>query len=129
MDTLSQSISKENQSTDFGAQPKKDMVSQSSNSENQPSETGAQLQVPDCDPVDYAVVNKCLQEPVLCRDASETNVPSLLQEVHEVARPQDNVEALSVLLHVLMLETGYVNYPQVNIRVQVHVIDIFRIVD
>ena len=82
--------------------------------ENQSVEAGSQSQIPDCDPVDYKVVNRCLQEPVLCRDSSETSVPSLLQEVHAAASPQDTVEALSVVLHVLMLETGYVTCPQVD---------------
>lgn len=80
---------------------------------DQSIETGAHCQLPDSDPIDIAVVNRCLQEPVLCRDASETSIPSLLREVHEEASPQYSGEALSVLLHVLMLETGYVTYSQV----------------
>ena len=83
--------------------------------ENQSIEADALSQTPDSEPVDFTVVNRCLQEPVLCRDSSETSVPSLLQEVHTAASPQDTVEALSVVLHVLMLETGYVTCSQVSL--------------
>ena len=105
-----------NQSTGTGTHPHMD-----AGNEAVTAEAGAQSQIPDCDPVDYAVVNRCLQEPVLCRDSSETKMPSLLQEVHAAADPQDSVEALSVVLHVLMLETGYVNKSQVS---KVHILTI-----
>ena len=85
--------------------------SESADSGAEFTETSSEL--PDCDPVDITVVNQCLREPVLCRDASETMVPSLLREVYESANPTDSMEALSVLLHVLMLETGYVTCVQV----------------
>ena len=105
-----------NQSTQTGAgaHSHMDTGNETATAENQSMEAGAQSQTPDCDPVDYAVVNRCLQEPVLCRDSSETNVPSLLQVVHSAASPQDTVEALSVVLHVLILETGYITCSQVN---------------
>ena len=105
-----------NQSTQTGAgaHSHMDTGNKTATAENQSIEAGVQSQTPDCDPVDYAVVNRCLQEPVLCRDSSETNVPSLLQVVHSAASPHDTVEALCVVLHVLMLETGYVTCSQVN---------------
>ena len=90
---------------------KMDNNSESADSGAQFTETSSELL--DCDPVDITVVNQCLREPVLCRDASETMVPSLLREVYESANPTDSMEALSVLLHVLMLETGYVSCVQV----------------
>ena len=90
--------------------------------DNQSAETDTSLEMPECDPVDIAVVNRCLQEPVLCRDASDTLVPSLLREVYQSANPEDSVEALSVLLHVLMLETGYVMRTQVFKRRLVYVV-------
>ena len=108
-----------NRSTGTGTHPHMDTGNEAVTAVNQSTEAGAQSQIPDCDPVDYAVVNRCLQEPVLCRDASETKMPSLLQEVHAAADPQDSVEALSVVLHVLMLETGYVNKSQVS---KVHIL-------
>ena len=89
----------------------KDTNSESADNGAQFTETSSEL--PDCDPIDITVVNQCLREPVLCRDASETMVPSLLREVYESANPTDSMEALSVLLHVLMLETGYVTCVQV----------------
>ena len=112
--TRNQSVS-ENQGTSVASYSCERMDTGNHSVENgdQTIETGAQSQLPDCDPIDIAVVNRCLQEPVLCRDASETSVPSLLREAHEEASPQDSGEALSVLLHVLMLETGYVTYSQV----------------
>lgn len=65
------------------------------------------------DVVDMVVVKQCLSEPVLCREATNGCVPALLREVFDTAAPQDCTECLSVVLHVLMLETGFTIHPEV----------------
>ncbi|WAR25638.1 FBX7-like protein [Mya arenaria] len=57
--------------------------------------------------VDLAVVQQCLSEPVLCREAGDGQVPALLIEVFQSLQPQGSAEMLAVVLHVLMLETGF----------------------
>ena len=125
-DSLQVQLSRGQESTrDTQSQPNEVCVTSNSNEKmdtkdtnSESADNGAQFtetssEFPDCDPIDITVVNQCLREPVLCRDASETMVPSLLREVYESADPTDSMEALSVLLHVLMLETGYVSCVQV----------------
>ncbi|XP_052286556.1 F-box only protein 7-like isoform X2 [Dreissena polymorpha] len=58
--------------------------------------------------VDLAVVWRCLSEPVLCREAVDGQVPSLLKEMYTILEPVTMSEKLAVVLHVLMLETGFI---------------------
>ena len=67
----------------------------------------------DEDPVDFEIVDQCLHEPILCREATEGRVPSLLCDVYSVVQPETEAEALSVVLHVLMIETGSTVHPEV----------------
>lgn len=64
------------------------------------------------EPVNHFIVHQCLNEPVLCREASDGCVPSLLQEAYNLAMPKDTLEAVTVLIHVLMLETGFISCRQ-----------------
>lgn len=57
--------------------------------------------------VDPKIVSQCLSEPVLCREAENGQVPAMLTEMFGYLQPANELEALGVVLHVLMLETGF----------------------
>ncbi|XP_076091852.1 F-box only protein 7-like isoform X1 [Mytilus galloprovincialis] len=59
-------------------------------------------------PVDHAIVNKCLSEPLLCRDSVQGAVPPLLVKVYIESDVTSTHEALVIVLHILMLESGYI---------------------
>lgn len=54
----------------------------------------------------------CHSEPMLCSEAVEGQVPHSLEILYQSASCADAKDALIVLLHLLMLESGYV--PQVR---------------
>ena len=58
--------------------------------------------------VNQDIVNKCLSEPILCSEAVDGSVPALLREMMSSMKPENGTEALCVVLHVLMLETGFI---------------------
>ncbi|KAL4226560.1 F-box only protein 7 [Mactra antiquata] len=66
--------------------------------------------------VDITVVRQCLSEPTLCREASDGQLPALLKELYENTQPSNGTESLSIVLHVLMLETGFNVYPETEIE-------------
>lgn len=79
--------------------------------ENLPSTSGApnaEYLPMEEEPVDYVVVNKCLSEPLLCRDCIQGRVPPLLVKVYNECNTTTTHETLVVALHILMLESGYV---------------------
>ena len=57
--------------------------------------------------VDQKVVSQCLSEPVLCREALNGQIPAMLREMYEFLQPANELEALGVVFHVLMIETGF----------------------
>lgn len=57
--------------------------------------------------VDQKIVSQCLSEPVLCRETENGQVPAMLKEMFGFLQPANELEALGVVLHVLMLETGF----------------------
>lgn len=67
--------------------------------------------------VDIKIVSQCLSEPVLCREAMDGQVPALLREMYEFLQPANELEAFGVVLHVLMLETGFNVQCVVNIQI------------
>lgn len=60
------------------------------------------------DVVDQQIVCQCLSEPVLCREAVDGEVPSQLRELFGTLQPENELEVLGVVLHVLMLEMGFI---------------------
>jgi hypothetical protein len=80
--------------------------------ENLPSTSGASneeyLPMEEEELVDYVVVNKCLSEPLLCRDCIQGRVPPLLVKVYNECNTATTQETLIVALHIFMLESGYV---------------------
>ncbi|XP_064632974.1 F-box only protein 7-like [Lineus longissimus] len=52
-------------------------------------------------------VNRYLSEPMLCRDSTRDQVPQRLVLLYQDAGVQNVADALCVVLHLLMLETGY----------------------
>ena len=57
--------------------------------------------------VDLAVLNDCLNEPILCSEATVDRMPALLSELYSEAHCRFLEEGLCLVLHVLMLESGY----------------------
>ncbi|XP_069142510.1 LOW QUALITY PROTEIN: F-box only protein 7-like [Argopecten irradians] len=86
---------------------------------NQQSTSGASLltETPDDDEqvsemdthehVDLSVVNRYLNEPVLCRESHGEVVPAVLSDMYRSAGVTCSAEAMCTVLHVLLLETGY----------------------
>lgn len=66
------------------------------------------------DHVDLVIVKQCLSEPTLCRESSDGRLPALLKELYNNTKPKNVAESLSIVLHVLMLETGFNVYPEVS---------------
>ncbi|XP_033746138.1 F-box only protein 7-like [Pecten maximus] len=64
--------------------------------------------------VDLSVVNRYLNEPVLCRESHGLVVPAILSDVYESAAITCPTEALCTVLHVLMLETGYTTVKKIS---------------
>lgn len=60
------------------------------------------------DVVDQQIVCQCLSEPVLCREAVDGEVPSQLRELFGTLQPENELEVLGIVLHVLMLEMGFI---------------------
>ena len=52
-------------------------------------------------------VNRCLQEPLLCRESSSSAVPVLLRDLYQSARCVTMADALWVVVHTLMMEVGF----------------------
>ena len=52
-------------------------------------------------------VNRCLQEPLLCRESSSNAVPVLLRDLYQSARCVTIADALWVVVHALMMEVGF----------------------
>ena len=65
-------------------------------------------------------VNRCLQEPLLCRESSSNAVPVLLRDLYQSARCVTMADALWVVVHTLMMEVGF-RPPQVCASVCLHV--------
>ena len=51
-------------------------------------------------------VNHYLQAPMLCREATSSQVPLVLSQTYSAANVVHTNEAICVVLHVLMLEIG-----------------------
>jgi hypothetical protein len=75
---------------------------------------GEEIDLTPVDPVDPAVVNTYLNEPMLCRDSTDTTVPARLQQLYAAAQPSSAPDAVCIVLHTLMLETGYQTVNQVH---------------
>lgn len=58
--------------------------------------------------IDRVIVNRYLNEPILCRESSSTSVPEILRQSYQLSEVQTLNEAMVVVLHVLMLESGFV---------------------
>lgn len=52
-------------------------------------------------------INRYLNEPMLCRDATVLSVPASLQQAYVDVDVRSRADAVCVLLHVLMTECGY----------------------
>ena len=66
----------------------------------------------DKDAIMDSEVNRYLREPVLVRDSCGDTIPQNLVQAYERAGVHKMSEALCVLLHVLMSESGFI--PQVQ---------------
>ncbi|KAJ8301635.1 hypothetical protein KUTeg_020622 [Tegillarca granosa] len=75
--------------------------------DNEMSEMQSSNNTGDEPPIDFAVVNKYLNEPMLCRDSTEMRVPAALEQLFANSGIRNSHDALCVLLHVMMLEAGY----------------------
>lgn len=58
-------------------------------------------------PIDAREVNRCLTEPVLCRESTSSQVPDMLQQWYKTSDVASMNDAFVVVLHVMMLESGY----------------------
>uniref|UniRef100_T1IWE7 F-box domain-containing protein n=1 Tax=Strigamia maritima TaxID=126957 RepID=T1IWE7_STRMM len=58
-------------------------------------------------PVDKIVVNRCLNEPILCRESTPYSVPEVLKQCYQSSAVETVYDALVVALHVMMLEAGF----------------------
>lgn len=52
-------------------------------------------------------VNRCLQEPLMCRESTSSSVPALLQNLYVSAGCAKPVDALWVVVHSLIMEVGF----------------------
>ncbi|XP_060069137.1 F-box only protein 7-like [Ylistrum balloti] len=57
--------------------------------------------------IDLTLVNRYLNEPMLCRESYGHIVPAVLSDMYQNAGITCSAEAMCTVLHVLMLETGY----------------------
>eukprot|EP00057_Strongylocentrotus_purpuratus_P029829 XP_779952.2 PREDICTED: F-box only protein 7 [Strongylocentrotus purpuratus] len=54
-----------------------------------------------------AEMGEKISEPMLCRDAEGDKIPLRLKELCEEIQPENSGDALCLVLHVLMVETGF----------------------
>lgn len=59
-------------------------------------------------PIDRVIVNRCFNESLLCRESSSTAVPEILRHSYQLSEVQTLNDATVQVLHVLMLESGFV---------------------
>ena len=62
---------------------------------------------PDNEAIQDGEVNRYLSEPMLIQDSTDQRVPQPLQSVYEQASVGSECDAIFVVLHVLMTETGF----------------------
>ncbi|XP_076469391.1 F-box only protein 7-like [Babylonia areolata] len=58
-------------------------------------------------PLEDPEVNRCLQEPLLCRESTPNCVPALLRDLFSRAACRGATDAVWVVVHTLMLEVGF----------------------
>lgn len=106
--TVSSNTNEQPSTSQQGLTPRDSDRSQPSCSESRDDEMEAEsIQSEAVYPVDLAVVNDCLNEPRLCSEATVGRMPALLSELYSEAHCRFLEEALCLVLHVLMLESGY----------------------
>lgn len=59
------------------------------------------------DHIDPVIVNRYLNEPMLCSESTNTRVPAILSHLYSSVCCQDHMTALCVVVNALMLESGY----------------------
>ncbi|CAH1783023.1 unnamed protein product [Owenia fusiformis] len=63
---------------------------------------------------DNVGLNKYLNEPMLCRDATDSAVPYRLEMFYNESSPRNPMDALCIVLHTLMIESGFQLIPPTN---------------
>lgn len=58
-------------------------------------------------PMEDPEVNRCLLEPLLCRESTPTSVPAMLRDLYTGASCCSNNDALWIVIHALMMEVGF----------------------
>ncbi|KAL8603337.1 hypothetical protein ACOMHN_039700 [Nucella lapillus] len=62
---------------------------------------------PSPSPLEDPEVNRCLQEPLLCRESTPASVPVILRDLFGSAGCSGPSDALWLVIHTLMLEVGF----------------------